>query len=79
MAQQRDEGSALQCIAVMQQGEVIDLDAALALEAASTSLQYRLPLVDSVVYATPLRGNAVLWTQDAHFDGLPGVRYFAKC
>lgn len=78
VAQQRDEGSALQCIAVMQQGEVIDLDAALALEAASTSLQYKLPLADSVVYATARRGNAVLWTQDADFDGLPGVRYFEK-
>ena len=24
------------------------------------------------------RDGATLWTQDAHFDGLPGVRYFSK-
>ena len=32
--QQRDEGSALQAVAVMQQGTVVDLDAPLALAAA---------------------------------------------
>jgi len=78
VAQQRDEGAALQCVAVMQQAAVVDLDAALAVEAAVVSLRFKLPMADSVVYATALRGNAVLWTQDADFDGLPGVRYFAK-
>jgi len=49
-----------------------------ALDAATLSLRHKLPLADSVVYATALRGNATLWTQDADFEGLPGVRYFAK-
>lgn len=78
VVQQRDEGAALQCVAVMQQGTVVDLDAVVALDAAGLSLRHKLPLADSIVYATALRGNAVLWTQDADFDGLPGVRYFAK-
>jgi toxin FitB len=78
VVQQRDEGAALQCVAVMQQGNVIDLDAALALEAAALGLGRKLPLADSIVYATAQRDNALLWTQDADFDGLPGVRYFAK-
>lgn len=78
VAQQRDEGTALQCVAVMQQGSVVDLDAALALEAAGTSLRHRLPLADSIVYATARRTGAIVWTQDADFDGLPGVRFFAK-
>jgi hypothetical protein len=26
----------------------------------------------------PRAHHAELWTQDAHFDGLPGVRYFDK-
>ena len=78
VVQQRDEGSALQCVAVMQQGTVVDLDAVTAIDAATLSLRHKLPLADSVVYATALRGNATLWTQDADFEGLPGVRYFAK-
>jgi hypothetical protein len=28
--------------------------------------------------ATVLLRDATLWTQDEHFRGLPGVRYFAK-
>jgi predicted nucleic acid-binding protein len=75
---QRDEGAALQCVAVMQQGRVVELDAALALQAAQTSLRHRLPLADSVVYATARRARAILWTQDADFEPLPEVRYFAK-
>jgi predicted nucleic acid-binding protein len=78
VVRQRDEGTALQCVAVMQQGRVVDLDAALALEAAGTSLRHKLPLADSIVYATAQRTGAIVWTQDADFDGLPGVRFFAK-
>ena len=37
-----------------------------------------LPLADSLLYATAQVHGAQLWTQDAHFDGFPGVRYFAK-
>ena len=48
--------------------------AALALDAAVLAL----PMADSLTYATARRHGAVLWTQDAHFDGLPGVRCFAK-
>lgn len=78
VAQQRDESTALACVAVMQQGAVVDLDAALALDAASLSLRHKLPLADSLVYATAQRGHAMLWTQDGDFEGLDGVRYFAK-
>ncbi len=37
-----------------------------------------LPLADSLIYATARRHEAELWTQDAHFAGLAGVRYFPK-
>ena len=73
--QQRDEGHALQAVAVMEQGSVIDLDAPLALIAARTSIEHRLPLADSVVLATARTHDAVLWTQDADFKGLAGVEY----
>lgn len=73
--QQRDEGEALQAIALMQQGAVADLTAAVALGAARISLRHRLPMADSVMLATAEAYEATLWTQDSDFDGMPGVRY----
>lgn len=73
--QQREEGHALQAVALMEQGQVIDLDAPLTLLAARTSMEHRLPFADSVVLATARTHHAVLWTQDADFKGLPGVKY----
>lgn len=76
--QQRGEGPALHAVAVMQQGQVVDLDGPLALAAAKLSADSKLPLADSVVLATARQHEATLWTQDADFEGLPGVRYRAK-
>ena len=76
--QQRSDGDALQAVAVMQQGVVVDLDARLALSAARVSLDMRLPMADSVVLATAKLHQATLWTQDADFEGLPGVRYRSR-
>jgi predicted nucleic acid-binding protein len=73
--QQRDEGAALQAVAVMQQGAVVDLDAPLALAAARLSAEQNLPMADSVILATARAQAATLWTQDADFKGLPGVEY----
>jgi predicted nucleic acid-binding protein len=76
--QQRGEGPALQAVALMQQGKVVDLTSATALVAARLGVEHRLPLADSVVYATARQHEATLWTQDADFDGLPGARFRAK-
>jgi len=78
VSQQRNEDQALRAIAVMEQGRVIDLDRATALEAARLSIQHRIAMADSIMLATAQRHRAMLWTQDADFDGLPGTRYFAK-
>jgi predicted nucleic acid-binding protein len=75
---QRTETAGLLAIAAMQQGRVVDLDALLSLEAARLSLEYKLPLADSVILATARANKAVLWTQDADFDGLPGVKFTAR-
>lgn len=69
---------ALSVIAVMQQGTVVPLDADLALNAARLGAAHRLPLADSIVYATADRVGGTLWTQDADFEGLPRVRYVPK-
>ena len=76
--QQRDEGDALQVVAVMQQGTVIDLDARIALSAARLSIEASLPMADSVVLATARAYGAVLWTQDSDFKHLPDVRHREK-
>ncbi|MEP7311504.1 MAG: type II toxin-antitoxin system VapC family toxin [Pseudomonadota bacterium] len=76
--QQRDEDEALRAIAVMEQGRVIDLDRATALEAARLSLLHGIALADAVMLATAQRHAAMLWTQDSEFDGLPGAKYIPK-
>ena len=76
--QQRDENDALRAVTVMQQGSVVDLDARIALFAARVSLDTRLPMADSVVLATARLHQATLWTQDADFAGLQGVRYRSR-
>lgn len=78
IARQRGDGDALQAVALMQQSEVVPLDSNLAILAAKVSAEKRLPLADSVVYATTLHTGAVLWTQDDDFDGLPDVKYYPK-
>ena len=76
--QQRDEGSALQAVAAMQQGTVVDLDARIALDAARISLKHKLPLADSVILATEQALDAAVWTQDDDFKDIPGVQYRKK-
>lgn len=61
-------------LSLMQRGRIVDIDLSLALEAAVNGL----PMADGLIYATARRHGAVLWTQDAHFDGLPRVQLFRK-
>jgi len=73
--QQRGESAALQAAAAMHQGVIVPLDAGLALRAARISSDLTLPFADRVILATAQTYRAVIWTQDAHFKGLEGVRY----
>ena len=75
---QCDENKALEAIAHMRQGRVIDLDGNLAISAAKVGVDLKLPLADSIIYATGQKYNAIIWTQDNDFEGLTGVRYFPK-
>jgi toxin FitB len=78
VTQQRSEDEALRAIAVMEQGRVVDLDRATALEAARLSIHHGIAMADSVMLATAYRHRATLWTQDSDFEGLQGARYVAK-
>ena len=73
---QRGEDMALEAIAHMEQGKVVPLDSSLAIDAAVYGLTNKLPLADSIIYATASKFSAVIWTQDADFKALPGVKYY---
>lgn len=76
--QQRGEGDALQAVAIMIQGQVIDLDMDLALSAAKVSTELKLPMADSVMLAMARAHDATLWTQDVDFENILGVQYITK-
>ncbi len=75
---QRGEDVALQAVALMHQGSVLDMDSALALQAAKFSFELKLPMADSVMQASARANKAVLWTQDSDFKVLQGVRFISK-
>ena len=75
---ERNEDDALLAIAHMKQGKIIDLNADLSLFAVKASREYKLPMADSIIYATSLKYNCILWSQDKHFEGLKSVNYFEK-
>ncbi len=75
---QRDEHSALQAVAIMEQGHVVDLSPEISLSAALISSEYKIPMADSMIYATAKASKATLWTQDIDFEALEGVKYIKK-
>ena len=72
------ENEALHAVAAMQKGKVIDLDAQIAINASKLSLQYNLPLADSIILSTARSHKCVIWTQDADFRDIENVKYFSK-
>jgi len=62
----------------MKQGKLIELTDAIAISAAKISIDYKLPMADSIILSTACKYNAVLWTQDDDFEKIPGVEYFPK-
>jgi toxin FitB len=75
---QRGGDDAFFIVAAMQRGKVVDLDGDLALEAAALGIEEGLAFADSVIYTIARKYGAVLWTQDAHFQGKPGVKFMPK-
>lgn len=76
--QQRGENAALQAVAAMQQGMVVEVDASVAIHAAKMSAALRIPMANSLILTTARRYDAIVWTQDADFKGLEGVQYIGK-
>jgi predicted nucleic acid-binding protein len=63
---------ALQAVALMQQATVVPLTTPLALQAAELSLQYQLPLAESIVLATARSQNATVLTLEQSFKSAAG-------
>jgi predicted nucleic acid-binding protein len=72
------ENEALQSIAAMQKGSVVDLTAGIAMNASKLSLHNKLPMADSIILATAKAYECIIWTQDSDFENLKRVKFFPK-
>jgi len=72
------EDNAIQSMALMKQGKVVELTSDIAIMAAKISHEQKLPMADSIILSTAQRFDAVVWTQDVDFEGKPSVKYFPK-
>ena len=75
---ERDEDAALLSVGLMSQAREIHLERKIAIDAAHISRELKLAMADSIILATARAHNAILWTQDAHFKGMDGVKYIEK-
>jgi predicted nucleic acid-binding protein len=75
---QRGENTALVHIGDMHHGQVAELTASIALQAAKISTELKLAMADSIILATARTHKATLWTQNADFEGIEGVKYIEK-
>ncbi|MBL7179185.1 MAG: PIN domain-containing protein [Desulfobacterales bacterium] len=48
------------------------------MNASKLSLHYNLPMADSIILATAKAYDCTIWTQDADFKNIPGVKFFSK-
>ena len=69
---------ALQAAATMRSARVLPFDETIALSAALISQQFKTPMADSIIIASAKTVDALIWTQDSHFENIPGVKYFPK-
>ncbi|MHB8778509.1 MAG: hypothetical protein ACYC6R_12235 [Anaerolineales bacterium] len=49
-----------------------------SIDAAQISLDLKLAMADGIILAATREFDAALWTQDAHFKGLDGVKYIEQ-
>lgn len=72
------ENEALQSMAAMQKGSVVDLTAGIAMNASRLSLLHNLPMADSIIFATAKAYDCIIWTQDSDFENLKRVKFVPK-
>lgn len=62
----------------MRKATVISLTAERAIAASGIAQQYQLAMADAMIYSMALEHEALLWTQDIDYQGLPSVQFKAK-
>ena len=66
------------CLNVMRLGRVLDFTDLRAVAAAQVAVRHQLAMADAAMYSMAKEFEATFWTQDVDYNGLDGVRYFAK-
>ena len=72
------EENALQAVGIMSYGREVELDRKIAIDAAQISIGLKLAMADSIILATARAYDSILWTQDAHFQDIEGVKFIGK-
>jgi len=62
------------CVAQMEKTRGVPIDQSLAMRAADLSLEFSLPMADSIVLATARALGVELITSDTDFRNVPGVQ-----
>lgn len=75
---EHSEVTALEVIALTEQGITVSLDTSISLLAADLAVTHNLSFADSIIYATAQQMDVQLITSDSHFEGLSDVIYFNK-
>lgn len=73
-----EENEALQAVAAMNRGSIVELTTGIAMGASKISLQYSLPMADSIILSTARAYQCIVWTQDSDFRNIADVRFFPK-
>ena len=66
------------CLNVMRRAQVIELTDARAITASEAAQTHKLAMADAIMYSIAQEFKATFWTQDANYQGLPGVQYKAR-
>lgn len=75
---QKFEKDANKIFNFMINGNVVLLSPELSKKSASISIKYKLPMADSIIYATAINYNSIVYTFDDDFIDLPNVIYYKK-
>jgi predicted nucleic acid-binding protein len=59
-------------------GQLVELDDALAISAALLAVEHRLAMADAIILATSRAHGAEIWTMDADFARVAGVRLLPR-
>ena len=75
---EHSEAQAIQAIALMQRGKVVDFDSSIAIAAAQLSHALRLPMADRIILTAARQHQAQLYSMAADFKGLADVELILK-